>query len=103
MGRPRLVRPGLAGPGHPRSVNPRKFQEALFRGNRDANLDFESMRRYLMALGFTERVRGSHHVFARHGLERPFNLQESDGRCKLFQVRQIRKVLARLNLRLHHG
>ena len=81
-------------------MNPRKFQEALFRGNRDANLDFDSMRRYLTALGFEERSKGSHFVFRVPGIGRPLNLQPRASHCKAYQVRQVRKVLAELNMRL---
>ena len=70
------------------------------RGNRDANLFFEDLRRYLSVLGFEERIRGSHPIFTWPGLHRPLNLQPLGRGCKSYQIRQVRNILAILNLRL---
>ncbi len=53
----------------------------------------------LEALGFSERIRGSHHVFTRTDISELVNLQEaSGGKCKPYQVRQLRKILLKYNL-----
>ncbi|MCY4601845.1 MAG: type II toxin-antitoxin system HicA family toxin [Acidobacteria bacterium] len=74
---------------------------ALFRriltGRSDANLRFEDLRVLLRALGFVERVRGSHHVFRREGVAEKINLQRDNGHAKPYQVRQVRRVI------LKHG
>lgn len=58
------------------------------------------MRRYLTALGFIERTKGSHHVFGLPGIARPITLQRDGRRCKVYQVRQVRKLLLENGLRL---
>lgn len=82
------------------SVSLRSFEEDLLAGNRDANLRFSQMRTYLMRLGFSERIRGSHHVYGHPNLADPINLQPLGSRCKAYQVRQLRKVLRETGLRL---
>ncbi|MGH3148737.1 MAG: type II toxin-antitoxin system HicA family toxin [Rubrobacter sp.] len=53
----------------------------------------------LKSLGFEERIRGSHHKFVRDGVEELINLQEVEGgKCKPYQVRQMREVLLKYNL-----
>jgi len=60
-----------------------------------ANVFFEDLCGLLRHLGFEERVRGSHHVFRKAGVEGEINLQASGGRTKLYQVRQVRALLTR--------
>lgn len=78
----------------------RSFEEDLFAGRRDANLRFSLMRTYLARLGFHERVNGSHHIYTRPGTPGVLNLQPQGSRCKTYQVNQVRKFLARNELRL---
>jgi hypothetical protein len=62
-------------------------------GRSDANIDFDELRQLLMHLGFVERVRGSHHVFVRAGVEDLINLQREGRLAKPYQVRQVRNVI----------
>ena len=43
--------------------------------------------------GFQERIRGSHHIFRKEGIEEKINLQHDDGKAKPYQVRQVRSIL----------
>jgi len=53
----------------------------------------------MLALGFTERVKGSHHIFFRAGVEEIINLQPRDGGvAKLYQVRQVRGLVVKYKL-----
>ena len=52
----------------------------------------------LKHLRFEERIKGSHHVFTREGVEEIINLQDVGGMCKPYQVRQMRAVLKKYNL-----
>ena len=47
----------------------------ILRGTSDANVSFEGLRSMLRVLGFDERIRGSHHIFTREGVEEILNLQ----------------------------
>jgi predicted RNA binding protein YcfA (HicA-like mRNA interferase family) len=51
------------------------------------------------ALGFKlARVNGSHHIFTHPGVAELVNLQEVNGKCKPYQVRQVLKLVDRYNL-----
>ncbi len=45
----------------------------------DRNIRFGDLRALLLALGFEERVRGSHHIFNRDGVAEILNLQPREG------------------------
>jgi hypothetical protein len=47
----------------------------LLRGTSDANIPFEGLCQLLRHLGFDERIRGSHHIFTKEGVEEILNLQ----------------------------
>ena len=63
-----------------------------------ANVPFEDLCALLRHVGFEERVRGSHHVFRKAGVEGRIDLRESGGRAKPYQVRQVRALLVRHTL-----
>ena len=44
-------------------------------GRSDANVNFNELRSLLRSLGFSERIRGSHHIFAREDVQEIMNLQ----------------------------
>jgi predicted RNA binding protein YcfA (HicA-like mRNA interferase family) len=67
-------------------------------GTSDANIPFDDLRFLLGRLGFTERVRGSHHIFRREGVEARVTLQRSGAQAKAYQVRQVRDVIVRHKL-----
>ena len=70
-------------------------------GRSDGNIRFAELCMLLGRLQFQERVRGGHHIFFREGIEEIINLQsQSGGRAKPYQVKQIRGLILRYNLRL---
>ena len=78
-----------------------KYEELRLRilqGKSDANIGFDELRHLLQWLGFDERVRGSHHIFRRHGVGELINLQREGSRVKVYQVRQVRQVILRYGL-----
>lgn len=78
-----------------------KYEKLLFqilRGTSDANVAFDDLRQLLLRLGFEERVRGSHHVFRKEGIEEKINLQGDRGKAKVYQVRQVREVILKYKL-----
>lgn len=70
----------------------------ILRGGADANVDFVELCGLLKHLEFEERVRGSHHVFQREGVEELINLQRDGSKAKVYQVRQVRAVIMRYGL-----
>jgi hypothetical protein len=77
----------------------RKLYDSIVSGRSDANIPFEQAVNLLVHLGFRERIRGSHHVFIREGIEEIINLQNVGGKAKPYQVKQMRTVLKKYNLR----
>ena len=72
----------------------RRLLERILSGRSDANIPFQQTRTLLLFLGFEVRVKGSHHVFLRAGIERRINLQPTrEGTLKPYQVRQMRETL----------
>jgi hypothetical protein len=65
----------------------------VLRGMVDANVPFGGLRQLLSALGFDERIRGSHHIFARAGVEEILNLQAKGNKAKPYQVKQVCHVI----------
>lgn len=53
-----------------------KLLEKILRGTSDANISFNALRQLLLQLGFDERIRGSHHIFVKQGIEEILNLQQ---------------------------
>jgi hypothetical protein len=49
-------------------------------------------------LGFSERIRGSHHIFTKNGVEEIINLQDKSGNAKPYQVKQVRDIIVKYRL-----
>ena len=77
-----------------------KTLQRLLRGQSDANVEFADLTALLRALGFEERIRGSHHIFVRRGIEELVNLQQDGAKAKVYQTRQVRAVILKYNLAL---
>ena len=74
------------------------LRQKILSGRSDANIRFEEFLRSLLRLGFTERVRGSHHIFRREGVRELINLQRDGSQAKPYQVRQVRQAILRNHL-----
>jgi len=75
-----------------------KILAQVLRGTSDANISFAGLRRILSKLGFGERIRGSHHIFWRDGVEEILNLQPKGSKAKPYQVKQVRHVILKYRL-----
>lgn len=65
----------------------------VLEGAADANIRFNDLRSLLAALGFTERIKGSHHIFTLKGTDGALNLQPDGARAKAYQVKQVRQII----------
>jgi predicted RNA binding protein YcfA (HicA-like mRNA interferase family) len=72
--------------------------DQILRGEADANISFSEMLQLLKRLGFAERIKGSHHIFYREGVDEILNLQADGNKCKPYQVKQVRKVIIKYRL-----
>lgn len=70
----------------------------LLSGTADANVPFDGLRRLLGHLGLDERIRGSHHIFTKTGVEEILNLQPVGRNAKAYQVKQVRAVIVKYRL-----
>ena len=78
-----------------------KFEKLIFqilRGQSDANILFSDLINLLKHLGFEMRIKGSHHIFRKSGVEEKFNLQKEGNKAKPYQVRQVRNVILKYKI-----
>lgn len=67
-------------------------------GTSDANISFNELCNLLIRLGFNKRIRGSHHIFFKNGIEEILNLQPKGSKVKPYQVKQVRNIIIRYKL-----
>ena len=77
-----------------------KLYEHILLRRSDANVPFETLRALLRRLGFDERIKGDHHIFTKDGVEEILNLQPKGGKGKPYQVKQVRDVILKYQLRI---
>jgi predicted RNA binding protein YcfA (HicA-like mRNA interferase family) len=70
----------------------------ILRGTSDANISFTDLQSLLIELGFEERVRGSHHIFTKDGIQEIINLQPKGASAKPYQVKQVRAIILKYRL-----
>lgn len=70
----------------------------ILRGTSDANIPFDDLCQLLRHMRFEERIRGSHHIFRKRGIEEKINLQRDGSKAKVYQVRQVRAVILKYKL-----
>lgn len=75
-----------------------KILRRILSGTSDRNISFAEMCQLLGRLGFEERIRGSHHVFMKDGVEEILNLQPKGSKAKPYQVKQVRSVILKYKL-----
>ncbi|HEX9652141.1 MAG TPA: type II toxin-antitoxin system HicA family toxin [bacterium] len=75
-----------------------KLIHQILQGTSDANISFDELCQLMRRLGFDERVRGSHHIFRKAGIEEKINLQRDGNKAKVYQVRQVRGIILKYNL-----
>ena len=75
-----------------------KLLAKILSGTSDTNISFEQLCQLLIRLGFDERIRGSHHIFTKEGIEEILNLQPKQGKAKAYQVKQVREMLLKYQL-----
>jgi len=72
----------------------------ILRGGSDKNIRFNDLCQLMKQLGFEERVRGSHHMFRKNGVIEKVNLQRDKDKAKAYQVRQVRDIIHKYNLKV---
>jgi predicted RNA binding protein YcfA (HicA-like mRNA interferase family) len=75
-----------------------RILQQVLRGTSDANVRFSDLRTLLLYLGFNERVKGSHHILWKDGVEEILNIQPKGSMAKPYQVKQVRHVILKHQL-----
>ena len=52
----------------------------------------------MLALGFEERIKGSHHIYTKEGVIEILNFQPKGSKSKPYQVKQVRQVILKYKL-----
>ena len=79
---------------------PKKTLRKVLSESGDANIRFDELRSLLHHLGFSERIRGSHHIFKLPGLRGRILLSRSRSEARPYQVREIRDLIRANGLHL---
>ncbi len=80
------------------AVSAAKTLHRLLSGSSDAAIRFDDLCSLLESLGFDKRVKGSHHLFRKAGVEERINLQREGNNAKPYQVKQVRAVILKYRL-----
>jgi hypothetical protein len=75
-----------------------KLLGKILSGAADANIPFAGLCHLLQRLGFEMRVRGSHHIFFKEGVEEILNLQPRGADAKPYQVKQVRNAILKYKM-----
>ena len=75
-----------------------KLLDKILRGRSDNNINFNNLTALLKSLGFSEHIRGSHHVYRKAGIKEMPNLQKSGNKAKGYQVKQVRNIILQYHL-----
>ena len=78
-----------------------KFEKLIFKllsGTSDNNFGFDDLVKILNSLGFDSRIKASHHIFFKNGVEEIINIQPKDGKAKPYQVKQVRELIVKYKL-----
>jgi HicA toxin of bacterial toxin-antitoxin, len=75
-----------------------KLLLAVLSGQSDQNIAFSELLLLLNRLGFEMRVKGSHHIFWKPGVEEILNLQAKGANAKAYQVKQVREIIVKYRM-----
>ena len=68
-------------------------------GLNDKNIKFNDLKKLILDLGFSERIKGSHHIYFKTGIVEIINLQSlKSGKAKAYQIKQVRNIILKYEL-----
>jgi len=70
----------------------------ILSGRNDKSIRFNELIHLLRTMGFSERIKGDHHIYYRQDIEEILNLQPNGSQAKAYQVKQVRNVILKYNL-----
>ena len=75
-----------------------KLVQKVLSGRQDTSIQFSEAVMLLQTLGFSLRIKGSHHIFDMEGVEELINIQPDGSKAKAYQVKQIRDLILKYRL-----
>jgi len=75
-----------------------KLVQRILSGRQDKSVLFSEAISLMQRLGFSMRIKGSHHIFYREGIDEIINLQPDGSKTKAYQVKQIRDLMIKYQL-----
>jgi predicted RNA binding protein YcfA (HicA-like mRNA interferase family) len=75
-----------------------KLMIAVLCGSRDKDISFRELCKILETLGFSLRVKGSHHIYYRNDISEILNLQAEGSKAKPYQVIQVRQLILKYKM-----
>ena len=78
-----------------------KFEKLIIKllsGSADGSFSFGELVKILDSLGFTGRIKGSHHIYFKEGVAEIINIQPKDGKAKPYQIKQVRELVIKYKL-----
>jgi predicted RNA binding protein YcfA (HicA-like mRNA interferase family) len=75
-----------------------KLVQRILSGQQDKSILFSEALALMQRLGFSMRVKGSHHIFSHEGINEIINLQPDGSKAKAYQVKQIRDIIVKYQL-----
>ena len=75
-----------------------KLMISVLCGSRDKGIRFDDLCKVLKELGFSERIKGSHHIFHKDGIDEIINIQPDNTKAKPYQVKQVRQIIVNYKL-----
>lgn len=75
-----------------------KLREKVLAGDTDVNINFNDLCWLLQKYKFDKRIKGSHHIFTKSGIEEILNLQPKGSKAKSYQVNQVRDVILKYRI-----
>ena len=70
----------------------------IIQGNADRNIDFDDLCKLLGELSFECRIKGSHHIYYKNGVDEIINIQPDGSKAKAYQVKQVRNLILKYKL-----
>ena len=77
-----------------------KIFSYVMNGRKDSNIPFADLQRLLDSLGFNHRIKGSHHIYWHDEVEEIINIQPNGNNSKAYQVKQIRNIILKYELKI---
>ena len=76
----------------------KKIYNDVMSGKSDNNIRFSDFRNSILSFGFSERIRGDHHIYKRNDIIERIVVQPLGNKAKPYQVKPVRILLKQYGL-----